>query len=52
MEQYFKMDNTEGYTQEQLDEMNRMANERITNREDYEEIQQVCEKVQKKYDNR
>jgi hypothetical protein len=48
--EYFRMDNTEGYTQEQLDELNRRVNERVTDVEDAEDIQNICEQVQREFD--
>lgn len=46
MIEYFAIDNTDGYTQEELDKMNILANERIEDPEDFAEIQAVCEKIQ------
>jgi hypothetical protein len=50
MKEYFRIDNTEGYSQSQLDELNCMVDERLSNDDDDEEIQSVCESVQKEYD--
>ena len=52
MEQYFTIENTSGYKQQQLDEMNEIANSRISDSDDHHEIQTVCEQVQREFDNR
>jgi len=44
---YFTMENTEGFTQEELDNMNILANERISDETNNEEIQSVCERILK-----
>ena len=44
---YFTMENTKGFTQEELDNMNILANERISDETNNEEIQSVCERILK-----
>ena len=50
--EYFRIDNTEGYTQKQLDELNHRANNILNDDSDFNEIKNVCERIQKTYDNK
>lgn len=50
MIEYFRLDNTEGYTQKQLDKLNRLANEQITDDMEPEEIQATEERILKNFD--
>lgn len=47
--EHFRMDNTDGFTQEQLDELNRLANEQITEDMEPEEIQTIEERILKNF---
>jgi hypothetical protein len=49
MTNYFRLDNTEGYTEEQIAELNRRANEQITEDMDAEEIQAIEEKILREF---
>jgi hypothetical protein len=49
MENY-RMDNTDGYTQSELDELNRRYENAITAEMDDDEKQNVSEKIQKEFD--
>ena len=49
MTNYFRLDNTEGYTEEQIAELNRLANEQITEDMDAEEIQAIEEKILREF---
>ncbi len=49
MKKYFRFDNTEGYTEEQIAELNRLANEQITEDMDAEEIQAIEEKILREF---
>ena len=42
---YFEMDNTEGFTQEQLDRLNAIAVEQITADMSEQEIDSITEKI-------
>ena len=54
MAKQFTMDNTEGYTQEQLDELNRRFEEQSAeiyfSETDFIEIQSLAERIQKEFD--
>lgn len=50
MEQIFRIDNTQGYTLLQLDELNRRCSELITPDMDEDQKQAISEMVQKKFD--
>lgn len=47
--EHFRIDNTEGFTQEQLDELNRIANEQITDDMEPEEVQAIEERILKNF---
>lgn len=47
--EHFRMDNTDGFTQEQLDELNRIANEQITDDMEPEEVQATTESILKNF---
>ena len=46
---YFRLDNTEGYTEEEIAELNRLANEQITEDMDAEEIQAIEEMILREF---
>jgi len=50
MEQYFRTDNTEGYSKREIEKLNELANAAIENPEDCQEIQNVCERIQRDFD--
>ena len=47
--EHFRIDNTEGFTQEQLDELNRIANEQITDDMEPDEVQAIEERILKNF---
>ena len=49
MTNYFRLDNTEGYTEEQIAELNMLANKQITEDMDAEEIQAIEEKILREF---
>ncbi len=50
MKVYFKPDNTEGITQDELDNFNFIANTLLDDDDDYEKVQAVTEKILKEYE--
>lgn len=49
MREYFRMDNTEGFTEKELDTLNLMANMLLDDEDDDEKVQAVTEKILREY---